>query len=409
MRSIRYAVAVATLLAGVLAPASVVGAQQNQVYPQTLYWGSGLVDIPVAWVAPVSGDFAINYAGKQVQRDPNEPKINYSNKVNSQLTMSLSAFGRVDLGYAAFSSNPEFGFFGRALLLREEDFGQSSLARWLLPSVAVGMRNIGSYDHIDRFGIGYAMLPGSNNNMQHVVDSLHRNFSTANTVYGVATKGWSLQQLRTTWPDVDLSLSVGYGNGLFKDDGGLGARYAKHSTGGLFYGAKVDFNAAPHTLVSLMAENNAWDYNLGLGLSYRGVLAGVYLTEVGAGSATTTPGDPASFIYNYQKVSFTLGWQSNIFALLRGNFLQSRTAALERQRQGLLAEIARRQERIAQLELEINRYEAQNLLELEQRRAAAEVQLRDERDTLQRLEDRLRRIEQQVAPTPATPTKPPQK
>src|SRR4051794_20334022 len=197
MRSIRYAVAVATLLAGVLAPASVVGAQQNQVYPQTLYWGSGLVDIPVAWVAPVSGDFAINYAGKQVQRDPNEPKINYSNKVNSQLTMSLAAFGRVDLGYAAFSSNPEFGFFGRALLLREEDFGQSNLARWLAPSVAVGMRNIGSYSHIDRFSIGYVMLPGPNNNMQHVVDSLHQNFNTGNTVYGVATKGWSLQQFRT--------------------------------------------------------------------------------------------------------------------------------------------------------------------------------------------------------------------
>ena len=409
MRSIRNAVAVATLLAGIAARAGVLGAQQNQVYPQTLYWGSGLIDIPVAWVPPVSGDFAINYAGKQVQRDPNEPKINYSNKVNSQLTLSLAAFGRVDLGYAAFSSNPEFGFFGRALLLREEDLGQSNLARWLVPSVAVGMRNIGSYSHIDRFGIGYVMLPGPNNNMRHVVDSLHQDFNTGNTVYGVATKGWSLQQLRTTWPDVDLSLSVGYGNGLFKDDGGLGARYSKHSTGGVFYGAKVDFNAAPHTLVTLMAENNAWDYNLGLGLSYRGVRAGVYLTEVGAGSANTTAGDPASFIYNYQKVSFTLGWQSNVFALLKGNFLQSRTAALERQRQGLLAEIARRQQRIAQLELEINRYEAQNLLELEQRRAAAEVQLRDERDTLQRLEDRLRRIEQQLAPTPAPPAKPPQK
>jgi hypothetical protein len=174
----------------------------------------------------------------------------------------------------------------------------------------------------------------------------------------------------------------------------------------LFYGAKVDFNAAPHTVVSLLAENNAWDYNIGASLSYRGVRAGAYLTELGAGSSSGTPGNGASYIYNYQKFSFTIGWQSNIFALLRGNFLQSRTAALERQRQGLLAEIARRQERIAQLELEINRYEAQNLLELEQRRAAAEVQLRDERATLQRLEDRLRRIEQQVTPPPAT--KPPQ-
>jgi hypothetical protein len=39
------------------------------------------------------------------------------------------------------------------------------------------------------------------------------------------------------------------------------------------------------------------------------------------------------------------------------------------------------------------------------------VQLKDEKETLQRLEDRLRRIEQQVTPAPApqpAPTKPPQ-
>jgi hypothetical protein len=147
-----------------------------------------------------------------------------------------------------------------------------------------------------------------------------------------------------------------------------------------------------------MGENNAWDYNLGASVAYRGVRAGLNWMAVGAGNSSGLE------IYNYQKLAFSLGWQSNVFALLKGNFLQGRTAALERQRQALLAEIARRQERIAQLELEINRYEAQNLLELEQRRNVAETQLRDEKETLRRLEDRLRRIEQQVTP----PAKPPQ-
>ena len=404
----RTTVAVAVLLAGSVLGTSQLGAQQAQVYPQTLYWGSGLIDIPVAWVQPVSGDFAVNYGGKSFQPDPNGPKINWSDRVNSQLVLSLSGWGRVDLGYAAFSSNPEYGFFWRGLLLRDEDFGTSSWARWLAPSVAVGMRNIGKYGHIDRFGMGYAMLPGPNNNMQHVVDSLHRDFKTDNTFYGVLSKGWSLQEFRTTWPDMDVSFSIGYGNGLFKNDGGLGSRYSTHKTGGLFYGLKTDFNAAPHTLVTLLAENNAWDWNLGVVGTYRGMQLGAYWTEVGAGSPQPSA-DPASNIYNYSTFSFSVGWQSNVFALLKGNFLQSRTAALERQRQGLLAEIARRQERIAQLELEINKYEAQNLLELEQRRAAAEVQLKDEKDTLQRLEDRLRRIEQQVTPAPApAPSKPPQ-
>jgi len=397
MRTMRNAAMAAGLLA-ISAGGSALGAQQ--VYPQTLYWGSGLIDIPVAWVSPVSGDFAFNYAGLGVHGDPVSPQINYSNNVNSQLVLSLAGWGRVDLGYAAFSSNPEFGFFGRALLLREEDWGDSKAARWFAPSFAIGMRNLGNYEHIDRFGIGYAMFPGPNNNMEHVADPSHRGFNTNNTVYGVATKGWSLQQFKTSWPDVDMSLSVGYGNGLFKDDGGLGDLYSTHATDGWFFGGKVDFNPARHTVVTLMGENNAWDYNLGASVAYRGIRAGVNLMAVGAGrfsSNTTTP-------YNYQKVSFTLGWQSNVFALLRGNFLQGRTAALERQRQALLAEIARRQERIAQLELEINRYEAQNLLELEQRRNAAETQLRDEKESLRRLEDRLRRIEQQVTP----PTKPPQ-
>jgi len=83
---------------------------------------------------------------------------------------------------------------------------------------------------------------------------------------------------------------------------------------------------------------------------------------------------------------------------LKGDFLRTRVTQLERQREALLAEIQTRQQRIAALELEINRYEAQNLLELEQRRAAAEAELRAEREALQRLEERLQRIEQQRPP-----------
>jgi hypothetical protein len=85
---------------------------------------------------------------------------------------------------------------------------------------------------------------------------------------------------------------------------------------------------------------------------------------------------------------------------MRGDFLQTRAEALERERQTLLAEIQRRQQVIAQLELELNRYEAQNLLELEQRRAAAEAELRQEREALRRLEERLRRVESQQPATP---------
>jgi hypothetical protein len=55
--------------------------------------------------------------------------------------------------------------------------------------------------------------------------------------------------------------------------------------------------------------------------------------------------------------------------------------------------------------LEIQRYEAQNLLELEQRRASAEQALRQEKEALRQLEERLQKLEQN-APPPA-PAKPP--
>jgi len=411
MRTTRTGIASAALAAA-FAAGRAAGAQQE--YPATLYWGSGLIDIPVAWVSPVTGDFALNYSGKRFEPDPNSnAKLNYSDRLNSQLTFSLAFGGRAEVGVAAFSSNPEEGFFARGLVIREEDFRNRGAARWFMPSIAVGMRNIGKYGKIDRFGAGYDLLPPTNDNpnARHVADSIHQGFKTNQSLYGVATKGISLTDIRPTWPDLAFSVSVGYGGGLFSNHGDIPrAQYAKNATGGLFYGLKTDFSPGPNLTLSLMAENNAWDFNLGGSLVYRGLRAGLYVTELGAGSANVTATRPASTFYNYQKVAFTLGWQSNIFALLRGDFLQSRVAELERTRQQLLAEITARQQRIAALELELNRYEAQNLLELEQRRQQAEAELRQEREALRRLEERLRRVESQnpQRPTQPAPTPPPQ-
>jgi hypothetical protein len=405
MPTAAFAAALATL-----ATARAAGAQQE--YPATLYWGSGLIDIPVAWVSPITGDFALSYSGKSFQRDPdNTAKLNYSDRLNSQLTFSLAFGGRAEVGVAAFSSNPEEGGFARGLLLREEDFRDKGAARWWVPSVALGVRNIGPYGKIDRFGVGYALEApsGGNPNARHVADSLHREFDTNYSFYGVATKGIALTDIRPTLPDLRFSVTVGYGNGLFSDHGSIPrAQYAKNATGGLFYGLKGDFSPGPNTTLSLMAENNAWDFNVGGSLVYRGLRAGLYVTELGAGSPEVDVARPATTFYNYRKVAFTLGWQSNVLALLKGDFLQNRVATLERQRRALLAEITARQQRIASLELELNRYEAQNLLELEQRRQQAEAELRQEREAMRRLEERLRRIEQQQLPQQSPPPRPPQ-
>jgi hypothetical protein len=398
----RRVVAVAVVGLGVLARPLTA----QQTYPQTLYWGAGLIDIPVAWVAPLTGDFALNYSAKTFEKgDQTITKINYNDQLNSQLTFSISVFGRVEAGVAFYSSNPEYGFFGQALVINEEDYRGRS-GSWFIPSIAFGVRGIGPYEQIDRFGIGYQLLPPEpgSPNYNHVADEVHAEFDVTPTVYGVGTKSFSLADIRSGWPDVNLSISLGYGNGLFSDDGELGDAYAKNETGGLFGGIKVDFTPTPNAVLSLMAENNAWDFNVGASLDWRGMRAGLYWTELGSGSAQraddTSPQTAARQIYNYSKFAFTLGLQSNIFALIKGDFLRARVTQLERQREALLAEIQTRQQRIAALELEINRYEAQNLLELEQRRAAAEAELRAEREALQRLEERLRRIEERAAPPP---------
>jgi hypothetical protein len=391
------------LVAMALGIVPVVSAVAQQDFPQTLYWGSGLIDIPVAWAPPLTGDFALNYSGKRFRTDPVTAKINYNDRLNSQFTMSAAALGRLEGGVAFYSSNPEYGFFVRGLLVTEDDLNmRGGWLKWL-PAVAVGARNLGKYNHIDRFGIGYALMPPTptDPDARHEPDSLHRNFDTAPTLYAVATKTLVFDQFH----GMGLSLSLGGGNGLFSDDGGLGSAYAKNATGGFFYGAMAEFPISPDFSVNVMAENNAWDFNLGASANYRGLRAGFYVTELGAGSSeSSTTGLAPERFYNYRKIAFTLGWQSNVMALVRGDFLQKRAERLAREREQLLADIGDRQRRVAALQTELDRFEAQNLLELEQRRAATELQLRQEKDALRRLEERLKRLEQQRGAQP--PTKP---
>jgi len=382
-------------------------AKAQEEFPQTQRWGSGLIDIPVAWVSPLTGDFGLTLSRQSFETSPAIPE--FTRQWSSQGTLDMSFFHVAEVGISAYSTDPEQGLYGQLLLLDQDDF-QSGVWR-VLPSLAVGIRNVGPYHHIDRFGMGYLLghNPGTGSAPVLVVDSLHRSFETGNTVYGVATKSVSLGSLRPAWSDVGLSFTLGYGNGLFSNHGSIPvSEYAANATGGLFYGIKADFRASANTLLSLLIENNAWDYNAGVSLDYRGLRAGVAITELGAGSAHPIPGNSATALFDYKKFTFSLGWQNNILALVRGDFLANRAARLRKERDQLLAEIGRREARIAELQAEIRRYEAQNLLELEQRRSQAEQELRDESERLKRLQERVKRIEGETQQPPQQPPPQPQ-
>ena len=377
-------------------------AHAQEEFGQTRFWGSGLIDVPVAWVEPVSGDFSLNYSGSSYQTSATFPQ--YNSSLNSKLSLNTSLFSRLQLGVSLFSTNPEQAFYGQLVALREEDTKGGSLA--FLPSLAVGVRNVGPYSRIDRFGLGYSDQINPKGGSAPVIraDSTHQSFSTGNTVYGVATKNVSLQEIRATWPDVNISATVGYGNGLFKDHGTLPTKYyAADATGGLFYGLATTWRPSTNTLFSIMAENNAWDFNAGASIDWRGIRAGIDVIDLGGGGQKLNAAIPATALYHYTKFAFTIGWHSNVFALLNGKLLEDRAASLRKQRDGLLAEISKRQTRIAELQGLVKQYEAQNLLELEQRRSAAQTELQQETEALRRLEDRLKRIESQQGTTPPPP------
>ena len=374
-------------------------ARAQQTYPQTLYWGAGLMTIPVAWVAPVSGDFAISFSGQTFNSAQASPQLQALNGLNTNGAISLSLWSRVEVGFAIYSNNPEWGLFASGLVIDEEKYrGKSGASHWI-PSLAVGVMNVGPYTHVDQFTIGYELFPNpSGGGAVHEPDSVHQNFKTANTVYGVITKSFALHEVKDSWGNTNVSISIGYGNGLFANDGGLGKAYSNMSTGGLFGGVKVDLRPNSTSVLSFMLENNAWQWNLGGSYDWRGLRLGLYWMNLFPGAADT---GATAQIYNYSKFAFSLSWQTNVLGVVHGDYLQQQEKELQAQVSSLQQQIAERQQRIASLELEIQRYEAQNLLEIEQRRAAAEQALRQEKEALQQLEERLQRLEQNA------PAKPP--
>lgn len=393
-RSVARAVIGLVLIAGT--------ARAQEEFGQTRFWGSGLIDIPTAWVEQVTGDFSLNYSGSSYQTSSQIPR--YNSSLNSKLSLNTSLFSRLQLGVSLLSTNPEQSFYGQLVALREQDTKGSALA--FLPSLAIGVRNVGPYSRIDRFGLGYSNEINPKGGTAPVIraDSTHQSFSTGNTVYGVATKNVSLQEIKASWPDVNVSATIGYGNGLFKDHGTLPTKYyAADATGGLFYGIATSWRPTTNTLISIMGENNAWDFNAGASIDWRGIRAGIDVIDLGGGSQKLNAAIPATALYHYTKFAFTLGWHSNVFALLNGKFLEDRAAVLRKERDGLLADISKRQTRIAELQGLVKQYEAQNLLELEQRRAAAQTELQQETEALRRLEDRLKRIEAQQGSSPPPP------
>jgi hypothetical protein len=379
--------------------ASAVSAQeaptvQRTPYPATLQFGTGLINIPVAWVSPRNADMWLNTSGKTIDHYVNVDAMNWAPRWNTNIAIDTHWLGRFSVGAAAYSQNPEWGFFGQVLLLREQDF------QGYVPSLAVGVRNIGPYDHSDRLLIAHDIrLEG----VQYVEDRLavFDDLKSTPTFYAVATKEFGAPMATSG------SVSLGWGNGLFNDDGGLGDRYNDKGTiaDGLFFGGRVSFHPTLNTTVTVLGENDAWDWNFGILGDWRGISLGIYGTELEEGSRDPSKCDLCR-VFNYRKWNVSLGYAGNLIDISRGVILRTRVTELTREQFRLRAEIANRERRIRALEVALRRAQAGELADIARRREELERQIQEERDAIRRAEERLQNIDRrppQQTPPPQTP------
>lgn len=356
------AATVAALLPALLAaPASA----QRPTFGSTLFFESGLINVPSAYVPPLGGDLTFSYTrlsmDSTVLRGDN-------GSAHFNAAFSAALWGRAEAGVAVYTGDLKSGAFAKLLLIDQVDgIWRRGFRHWL-PSVAVGVRNLGTEKKLDRVGLTAQALP----------------LSTAPTAYGVATRTFVLSRgANQSRPSAQLSLTAGWGNGWFSDDAGAGTFYSKSSTGGTFGGMQLDLAAGRFSHLSLMLENDAWGTNAGARLDLRGVQFTVAMTELGAGTAL--PGSIVS-----QKLAMSVSWQANIRGLVRGNRLQQATEAAERAQVDLDRQVKLAQQRIDVIEGQIDALRAIASQEQSAERVQLERLLQEERDALKRLQDMIK-------------------
>jgi hypothetical protein len=377
-------------------------AQQVDPYAQTLQFGAGYINTPAAWISRRTADSWLTLAAKDLPSFGDGSQNSLASRLNTNLALDTHWGGRVSLGVSLYSQNPEWGAFGQALLVRDGDLG-------FLPAIAVGARNVGKYKHEDRFLIGHDVVLDSAGAYDGIVVARYADFKTSPSLYAVMTKDIPLSGYSEGGRS-SMSFSMGYGNGLFRDDGGLGDQYNNSGTiaRGLFLGSRFVTHPSSSTTLTVLAENDGWDWNAGVVGEWRGVTIGIFGTELEAGRRN---GEAEGFnVYNYTKVNFAIGYTGNVRDISHGVVLRSRITEMTREQRRLKTEIASRERRIKRLEGQLVDARQGELARLDRRRQDLETQVQAEREAIKRATDRLRELEQSggrpvppKVPPPSTP------
>jgi hypothetical protein len=241
--------------------------------PSTLRYGSGLLDIPVSSVLPHMSATA-TYSGfwvgldRTLLVDAGGNTVGFgpaADEYHWDTSVGMGLFDRAEAGISLQSlrggpnGGDVWGLFGRVRLWEPIDQGVG---------FAVGARWLTSPD----FGDGDRYVPSR---LGFADRRMGRQFAdgTNFTAYGVATaylRGFDGGPL----PQNDLTFTLGYGGGMFKQ-GASADFYGDGHANGWFYGTSLQLRTGAESLLSIMAEHNGFDVNVGAQLDFQGVRAGL--------------------------------------------------------------------------------------------------------------------------------------
>ena len=261
----------------VMVSASAALEAQTPTMPSTLRYGSGLMDVPVSSVLPhlhVTGTLSAfrSTLGQRVQIGEDGEVSGYGpggDEIYADGSVAVGLFDRLETGVSLQSLGDEasggnvWGLFGRLRLWEPVDqgLGLAVGGRWLTSP---------SFDGAGSWAPG--RLGFADRRLRDEYTGEPRDLGTELSLYGVATaylRGFDGGPL----PENDLSLTVGYGSGMFQDGGDLGF-YGSGHTNGWFMGGALHLGLRPGSLLTLMVEHNGFDVNVGAHWDWEGIRVG---------------------------------------------------------------------------------------------------------------------------------------
>ena len=257
-------------------------AGQNSNMSSTLRWGSGLLDVPVATVLPhlavagtysgfgisVSERLVVTRSGEFIARgEPYEKWV-------SDGSIAVGLFDRAEVGVSiqhyddATEGGNLLGGFARLSVLPSSVKGFD---------LAVGARYVTSpsFDPFeDEFRPNRLGYPDS-----RILSDAGREFDSNLSPYAVVT-AQTAGPSGGFLPEHDISLTLGWGSGLFSAGDDVDFHQVFGSSG-FFAGSAFHIGIGEGRLLNLMAEFNGFDVNAGFQVDVGGIRAGAFALGLG--------------------------------------------------------------------------------------------------------------------------------